>query len=56
MVEFDVDMAALDEADELDGVVLHDENGEYEDMVFYPDKYGNNLAGVFVRPNPQTGN
>ena len=34
MVEFDVDMGYLEEADELDCVILHDENGEMEDMKF----------------------
>ena len=36
MIEFDVDMGYLLEADELDSVVLNDENGEHEPMEFRP--------------------
>lgn len=36
MVEFDVDMGYLKEYGELDGVILHDENGEMEPMIFVP--------------------
>ena len=38
MIEFDVDMGYLLESGELGQVVLHDENGEYEDVVFVPKK------------------
>lgn len=38
MIEFDVDMGYLLESGELGQVVLHDENGEYEDVVFAPKK------------------
>lgn len=37
MIEFDVDMGYLKEANELDCVILHDENGEMDDMKFVPD-------------------
>lgn len=37
-VEFEVDMGYLVEYDELDCVVLHDENGEMESMIFIPEK------------------
>lgn len=36
MVEFDVDMEYLAINDELDCVVLHDENGVMDDVVFVP--------------------
>lgn len=36
MVEFDVDMNYLATHDELDCVVLHDEYGVMDDMVFVP--------------------
>ena len=36
MVEFDVDMEYLLEDGELDCVVLHDENGVMDDVVFVP--------------------
>ena len=36
MVEVDVDMEYLAINDELDCVVLHDENGVMDDMVFVP--------------------
>lgn len=36
MVEIDVDMEYLAINDELDCVVLHDENGVMDDMVFVP--------------------
>lgn len=36
MVEFDVDMQYLLEKGLLDGVILHDECGEHEDIVFVP--------------------
>lgn len=35
MIEFDVDMGYLLEAGELDSVVLNDENGEHEPMMFW---------------------
>lgn len=38
MVEFDVDMGYLEDADELDCVILHDENGEMGDMMFIPHR------------------
>lgn len=38
MVEVDVDMEYLAINDELDCVVLHDENGVMEDVVFVPEK------------------
>lgn len=38
MVEFDVDMDYLAIHDELDCVVLHDEYGVMDDMVFVPEK------------------
>lgn len=36
MVEFDVDMGYLKEYGELDCVILHDQNGEMEPIVFVP--------------------
>ena len=36
MVEFEVDMAYLEEYGELDCVILHDENGEMESRKFVP--------------------
>lgn len=36
MVEVDVDMEYLAINDELDCVVLHDENGVMDDMIFVP--------------------
>lgn len=36
MVEFDVDMEYFAINDELDCVVLHDENGVMDDVVFVP--------------------
>lgn len=36
MIEFDVDMGYLLEEGELDRVVLNDENGEHEPMMFWP--------------------
>lgn len=36
MVEIDVDMEYLAINDELDCVVLHDENGVMDDVVFVP--------------------
>lgn len=36
MVEFDVDMEYLAIKDELDCVVLHDENGVMDNVVFVP--------------------
>lgn len=38
MIEFDVDMGYALENGELEQVVLHDENGEHEDVVFVPKK------------------
>lgn len=38
MVEVDVDMEYLTINDELDCVVLHDENGVMDDVVFVPEK------------------
>lgn len=38
MVEVDVDMEYLAINDELDCVVLHDENGVMDDVVFVPEK------------------
>lgn len=38
MVEFDVDMKYLAINDELDCVVLHDENGVMDDVVFVHEK------------------
>ena len=38
MVEFDVDMGYLKEYGELDYVILRDENGEMESMIFVPVK------------------
>ena len=35
MIEFDVDMGYLLEEGELDKVVLNDENGEHEPMMFW---------------------
>lgn len=37
MIEFDVDMRYLEEAGELDYVILHDENGEMDDIRFVPE-------------------
>lgn len=37
MVEFDVDMAYLEDAGELDEVVLIDENGELSDIMYVPE-------------------
>lgn len=37
-VEFEVDMGYLVEYDELDCVVLNDENGEMESMIFIPEE------------------
>lgn len=39
MVEFEVDMVYLDEADELDCVILYDENGEMEPRKFVPVEF-----------------
>ena len=38
MVEFEVDMGYLEEAGELDCVILHDENGEMDAMKFVPER------------------
>lgn len=38
MVEVEVDIAYLEEADELDGVMLIDENGEMPPRIFVPIK------------------
>lgn len=38
MVEFDVDMGYLEEAGELDCVILYDENGEMDEMKFVPEQ------------------
>lgn len=38
MVEFDVDMEYLLKDGELDGVILHDENGVMDDIKFVPEK------------------
>lgn len=38
MVEIDVDMEYLAINDELDCVVLHDENGVMDDVVFVPKR------------------
>lgn len=38
MVEFDVDIGYLEETGELDCVILHDENGEMEDIKFVPER------------------
>ena len=44
MVEFEVDMAYLEEYGELDCVILHDENGEMECMKFVPEKTCHNIT------------
>lgn len=38
MVEFNVDMEYLKENGDLDGIILYDENGEMEPMIFVPEK------------------
>ena len=38
MIEFDVDMDYLLEDDELDAVILNDENGEHEPMLFVRER------------------
>lgn len=38
MIEFDVDMEHLAEDGELDSIVLHDENGAMDDIVYVPTK------------------
>lgn len=43
VVEFEVDMGYLDEYGELDCVVLHDENGEMEDVMFELERTCHNL-------------
>ena len=45
MVEFDVDMGYLLEAGELDSVVLNDENGEHEPMVYVPERTCRDMDG-----------
>lgn len=38
MIELDVDMEYCLDADMLGYIILHDENGEMDDMVFVPER------------------
>ena len=46
-IEFDVDMECCMDADMLDGVILHDENGEMDDLVFVPERTCRNEAYLY---------
>ena len=38
MIEFSIDMEYCLDRNKLDCVILHDENGEMDDMVFVPER------------------
>jgi hypothetical protein len=43
-IEFDVDMEYCLDCNKLDCVILHDENGEMDDMVFVPERICHNIS------------